>query len=92
MNKADLINSMADQAGITKAQATKALDSLLDAIVKDVSHGNSVTLVNFGTFSQSKRKSRKVRNPQTGQEITVPEKVVPKFKPGKSFISEVEKG
>lgn len=82
MTKADLVAKMAKDASITKAAAAKALDSAIDGVAKALKKGDSVTLVGFGTFSVSKRKARKGRNPQTGKEINIPAKKVPKFKPG----------
>lgn len=89
MNKADLINEMANSADISKAQATKALDALLDSITTALKDGGKVTLVNFGTFSVSERAARTGRNPQTNEVIDIPAKRVPKFKPGKSLDSAV---
>lgn len=83
MNKADLINQMADQAEISKAQATKALDAMLDGVVEALKNGDKVTLVNFGTFFVADRAARTGRNPRTNEEIQIEGKKVPKFKPGK---------
>lgn len=86
MNKGDLISTMANDASITKAQATQALDSFLDAVVDALKGGDKVTLVNFGTFSVAERAERTGRNPRTNEEIKIPAKKVAKFKPGKSMI------
>ena len=83
MNKADLVAVMAESAAISKIQATKALDAMLDTITGALKNEEKVTLVNFGTFSVAKRSSRTGRNPQTNQEIQIPAKRVAKFKPGK---------
>jgi DNA-binding protein HU-beta len=85
MTKADLIEKMAKDAGISKAAAGKALDSMVDGVVKAVKKGNKVVLIGFGTFSLSKRKARTGRNPQTGAAIKIPARKVPKFSAGKSF-------
>ena len=85
MNKADLVNVMAEQADISKAQASKALDAMLDAIVGALKADDKVTLVNFGTFSVTTRSARTGRNPRTNKEIQIPAKKVAKFKPGKSL-------
>jgi DNA-binding protein HU-beta len=85
MTKADLIDKMAKDAGISKAAAGKALDSILDAVVKTVKKGGKVALVGFGTFSSGKRKARTGRNPQTGATIKIPARKVPKFSAGKAF-------
>ena len=91
MNKADLVTVMADAADISKAQATKALDALLDGIIDALKKGDKVTLVNFGTFSVTKRAARTGRNPRTNQEITIPAKNVARFKAGKTLADAVEK-
>lgn len=90
MNKGDLIGKIAADSGISKAEATKALDSFIDTTVGAVKEGDKVTLVGFGTFSSTKRASRKGRNPQTGQEINIPAKTVVKFKVGKDFSDQVK--
>lgn len=90
MTKADLIDKMAKDAGISKAAAGKALDSLLEAVVKTVKKGGKVALVGFGTFSSGKRKARTGRNPQTGAAIKIPARKVPKFSAGKSFKDAVK--
>lgn len=90
MNKGDLINQIAEDAGLTKAQATSALNSVLDNVVGTLKKGDKVTLVGFGTFSVSKRSARTGRNPQTGQEIKIPAKKVVKFKAGKEFSSKIK--
>ena len=71
MNKADLIEAVAEVVG-TKKEAAAAVDAMLDAIKKSLKKGEPVTLVGFGTFKVAKRKARKGRNPQTGEEIKIP--------------------
>jgi len=90
MTKAELVEKMAEDAEISKATAGKALDSLIDAVVKTVKKGNKVALVGFGTFSVSKRKARTGRNPQTGATIKIAARKVPKFSAGKSFKDAVK--
>jgi len=90
MTKADLIEKMAKDAAIAKAAAGKALDSLIDGIKKTLKKGNKVALVGFGTFSISKRKARKGRNPRTGEAITIKAAKVPKFSAGKGFKDAVK--
>lgn len=90
MNKADLVNLIADNADISKMHATKALDAMLDGIVHALKSGDKVTLVNFGTFSVSSRAARTGRNPRTNQEIQIAAKKVAKFKPGKTLADAVE--
>jgi len=72
----------AADAGITKAQAKKALDSFLNNVEKTLKKGGKVTLIGFGTFSTQTRKAREGRNPATGAKIKIPAKTVVKFKPG----------
>jgi len=85
MTKAELIDKIASGAGLSKTDASKALDSTLNAIKSSLKKGQKVTLVGFGTFSTSKRKARKGRNPRTGQAINIPAARVPKFTSGKAF-------
>ena len=85
MHKADLIDKMASDAGVTKTAAATALDSLLGSIASTLSAGGKVTLVGFGTFSVSHRGSRMGRNPQTGASIFIEAKDVPKFTAGKAL-------
>jgi DNA-binding protein HU-beta len=85
MTKAELIEKVAAAAKITKADANRALDSMIDSVKASLKKGQKVTLVGFGTFSISKRKARKGRNPQTGKEIKIPACKVPKFTAGKAF-------
>ncbi|MGO9379027.1 MAG: HU family DNA-binding protein [Dissulfurispiraceae bacterium] len=90
MTKADLIDKIAAAASLTKADAGKALDSTLDAIRLSLKKGQKVTLVGFGTFSVSKRKARKGRNPRTGQEIKIAATKVPKFTAGKTLKDSIK--
>ena len=85
MTKAELIDKIASGTGFSKADALKALDSTLNAIRAALKKGQKVTLVGFGTFSVVKRKSRKGRNPRTGDVITIPAAKVPKFTSGKAL-------
>ena len=83
MTKADLIEKVATGTGLSKADAGRALDSAIDAIKASLKKGMKVTLVGFGTFSVSKRKARKGRNPRTGEEIKIAATKTPKFTAGK---------
>jgi DNA-binding protein HU-beta len=85
MNRADLVTKIAKDAEITKRQAEKALNALVDSVQEALSKGDSLTLVGFGTFSVMARASRKGRNPQTGREIFIPASKTPKFKAGKGL-------
>ena len=82
MNKTELIEAMAADAGITKAAAKKALESFLENVEKSLKKGNRVSLVGFGSWSVSRRRARTGRNPATGQIIHIKAKNVVKFKPG----------
>ena len=82
MNKTNLIDGMAEDAGISKADAKKALESFLDSVGETLKKGDRVSLVGFGSWSVSKRSAREGRNPQTGKTINIPAKNVVKFKPG----------
>jgi DNA-binding protein HU-beta len=89
MNKSEMIDAVAQGADISKAAAGKALDAAIDAVVKAVSKGDTVTLVGFGTFKSSKRAARTGRNPQTGKEIKIAATTVPRFTPGAGFKAAV---
>ena len=89
MNKGDLINKIAEDSNLSKAQAGDALNSVLSAVSDTLKDGKKVTLVGFGTFSTSERKARTGRNPQTGAEIAIAAKTVVKFKPGKELAEAV---
>ncbi|WP_432411138.1 HU family DNA-binding protein [Rasiella sp. SM2506] len=89
MNKSDLIDGMAADAGITKAAAKKALESFLGNVEKSLKKGNRVSLVGFGSWSVSRRAARDGRNPQTGKTIKIAAKNVVKFKAGSDLSSAV---
>ena len=91
MNKQDLVLQVANKMQVTQKQSEEMLSTVLDSIVKSVSKGNKVTLVGFGTFESRKRKQRKGRNPQTGQEIEIPASTVPRFSAGKQFKQSVNR-
>jgi len=85
MNKNDLVGVVAEKANVTKAQAADAVDALFEAVTTSLKAGEEVRLVGFGTFSVSKRKASKGRNPATGEEIKIPASNQAKFKPGKGL-------
>jgi DNA-binding protein HU-beta len=91
MNKAELVAQIADETGISKTQANAVIDSFTEAVTKTLKKNDSVTLVGFGTFSVSKRKARKGRNPQTGEAIKISAKKVAKFKAGAELAKAVNK-
>lgn len=84
MNKGDLVNEVAKVVN-TKREAQEAVDCIFSTITQALKKKGTVTLVGFGTFKVSKRKARKGRNPQTGEEIKIKAKSVPKFLPGKAL-------
>jgi DNA-binding protein HU-beta len=90
MNKQDLIDAMAKNAGITKVQAQAALDAFMSSTQAALKKNDKVILVGFGTFSVTKRAARKGRNPQTGKEINIPAKKVVKFKAGAGLQSKIK--
>lgn len=83
MTKADLVDVVAQQTGLSKKDASNAISALTDTIVDQLAKGDKVTLVGFGTFEVAKRDARKGRNPQTGKEIKIKASKSPKFKAGK---------
>lgn len=89
MNKAELIDAMAEKAGLSKADAKRALDAFIDTTAGALKKKDRVSLVGFGSFSVSERAARKGRNPQTGKEITIKAKNVVKFKPGAELAAKV---
>ena len=89
MNKAQLIDAMAAGAGLTKADAKKALDAFVSATTDALKSDDRVTLIGFGSFSVSKRSARTGRNPQTGKEIKIAAKKVVKFKAGAELSDSV---
>jgi DNA-binding protein HU-beta len=89
MNKAELIDAIASKAGLTKADAKKALDAFIQSTTASLKKGGRVALVGFGSFSVSSRSARTGRNPQTGKEIKIPAKKVVKFKAGSELADAV---
>lgn len=89
MNKSDLINAMAADAGISKAAAKAALESLTDNVTNTLKSGGKVALVGWGTWSVSKRAAREGRNPQTGATIQIAAKNIVKFKAGAGLSDSV---
>ena len=90
MNKAELIESVAAEAKISKADAKRAIDAFVNNTTKALKKGDRVALVGFGTFSITKRAARKGRNPQTGKEIKIAAKKVVKFKAGADLANRVK--
>lgn len=85
MNKQDLVQRIAEIAGLTKADATRAVNAFEEAVVEGTKKHGKVTLVGFGTWENKKRSARTGRNPRTGAEVKIAARNVPTFKPGSKF-------
>ena len=85
MNKADLVDAVANSADLSKVDAGRAIDAITASVTKALKKGDQVTLVGFGTFAVRKRAARKGRNPQTGEAIKIRAAKIPAFKAGKAF-------
>ena len=92
VNKADLIDIVADAADITKAAAAKAINGVLESITMSLKHGKQVSILGFGTFSVKSRAARTGRNPQTGAAIQILAANIPVFKAGKALKDAVNSG
>lgn len=90
MNKTELVNHVAETAGISKKDATKSVDAVLGGISTALAEGDKVQLIGFGTFEVRERSARKGRNPQTGEEIEIAATKVPAFKAGKELKEAVK--
>ena len=82
MTKAELVEFMAEKADLTKADAARALDAMMEGVTKGLKKTGKVTLVGFGTFTAKKRAAREGRNPQTGATVKIAARMVPGFKAG----------
>jgi DNA-binding protein HU-beta len=89
MNKAELVDAMASAAGLSKADAKRALDGFVTVTSKALKKGDRISLIGFGSFSVNKRSARTGRNPQTGKEIKIAAKKVVKFKAGAELAKTV---
>jgi DNA-binding protein HU-beta len=89
MNKSELVEVAAKEAGVTKAAADKVLSAIVGAVVQTVAGGGSVTLVGFGTFKPAQRAARTGKNPKTGATLKIPATTVPKFTAGTAFKAAV---
>jgi DNA-binding protein HU-beta len=89
MNKELLAKEVSGQAEIPKADASKAIDAIFDAIQDSLGRGEPVSLVGFGGFKVSKRNARTGRNPRTGEALSIPESIVPTFSAGKTLKEEI---
>ncbi len=90
MTKAELINKMAEKSSYSKAECEKMLNFCLECVKDIIVNDGKLTLIGFGTFVVEERKERKGRNPQTGEEITIPATKVVKFRPGKALKESVK--
>jgi DNA-binding protein HU-beta len=90
MNKTQLVENVAESAGLSKASASKAVDATLAAVTEALKEGETVTLIGFGTFLVRERKARTGRDPRTGQSINIAESKVPTFKAGKGLKDAVK--
>ncbi|NTV92207.1 MAG: HU family DNA-binding protein [Chlorobiaceae bacterium] len=90
MSKAELVEKIASQAGLTKVDAERAVNAFMNVVTASLKEGEDVTLVGFGTFTTGERAERQGRNPQNGETITIAAKKVVKFKPGKALKAGVE--
>lgn len=91
MNKTELTVAIAEQAGISRKDAEKALKAFTDVVADELKNGGKVQLVGFGTFEVSERKARDGRNPQTKETIQIPASKAPKFKAGKALKDSLNK-
>lgn len=91
MNKKELIKSMVEKSNLSKGNAEKALNSLIETIEESLSNGESIQLIGFGTFLVKERAARMGRNPRTKEEIAIPATKVPTFKAGKEFKEKIDK-
>jgi len=89
MNKQDLITKIAQDTGLSKSNATAAVESFFEGITKSLKKGQPITFVGFGTFKTSQRKARMARNPQTGASIKIPKRRVVRFTAGKALKTAV---
>ena len=85
MKKVELVEAVAKTTGLTKADATRAIDATFEAITGALKKGDKVPLVGFGTFATSKRSAREARNPRTGETVRIPARVAPTFKAGSAL-------
>jgi DNA-binding protein HU-beta len=89
MNKADLVNSVAEKTGLTKTMSNQVINAITSSISESLSKGEKVTLVGFGTFTTTNRTARKGRNPKTGEVIDISAKRVARFKSGTGLSNEI---
>jgi DNA-binding protein HU-beta len=91
MNKADLINKVAEKSGLTKTKTAEVIDTLVETMQSALASGEKITLVGFGSFDVSKRDAREGRNPKSGEKIAIAAKTVVRFKSGKELNESVNR-
>ena len=91
MNKTELVNAIAEKAGLSKKDAEASVNAFTDVVTEELKKGDTIQLVGFGTFSTVKRPAREGRNPQTGATMKIAASTVPKFKAGKALKDAVNK-
>ncbi|MDH4223793.1 MAG: integration host factor subunit beta [candidate division Zixibacteria bacterium] len=85
MTKSDLVEKIVEKSGLTRTDVAVVVDSFLEAVKNAMKEGNNIEIRGFGTFKIKERKARKARNPRTGEEVPVPDRKVPVFKPSNEF-------
>lgn len=90
MNKKELISKLASKTGVKQDDVNKVLTEFIDTVTAELQAGEKIALVNFGTFEVVDKAARKSRNPRTGEEIEIPAKRVPRFRPGKGFKDAID--
>jgi len=91
MTKADLVEEVSGKTGLTRTDVAVVVDAFLEAVKKSLENGNNIEIRGFGTFKIKQRKARKARNPRTGEEVPVPDRKVPVFKPSNEFKTLITK-
>ena len=91
MTKADLVEEISGKTGLTRTDVAVLVDAFLEAVKKSLENGNNIEIRGFGTFKIKQRKARKARNPRTGEEVPVPDRKVPVFKPSNEFKALITK-
>lgn len=92
MNRAELVEALASETSMSKAETDRVLNAFLSIVEKNIKKDDGVRLVGFGTFTVAKRKARVGRNPQTGEELKIPARTVPVFRPGATLKEAANKG
>jgi nucleoid DNA-binding protein len=91
MTKADLVEEVSGKTGLTRTDVAVVVDGFLDAVKRSLENGSNIEIRGFGTFKIKQRKARKARNPRTGEEVPVPDRKVPVFKPSNEFKALITK-